>query len=174
MGGVAIAISLVPPLCVVGISLQEGQLTAAGGAMLLFLTNYLAILLAGGIILSIVGLGKVAVAQKSGQLRRRGLALFLVGVLLVTIPLTLSTIQAIDHTVQTQSATANVTAWLEGTDYRVVSVIVNDNVVIATIEGSGDLNPIQQLANQLSAQLKRAILVNLRTLPAQLSSSSSP
>ncbi|HYT34641.1 MAG TPA: DUF389 domain-containing protein, partial [Ktedonobacteraceae bacterium] len=44
MGGVAIAISLVPPLCVVGISLQKGQLDAAGGAFLLFMTNFLAIL----------------------------------------------------------------------------------------------------------------------------------
>ena len=43
IGGVAIAISLVPPLCVVGISLQKGQLDAAGGAFLLFMTNFLAI-----------------------------------------------------------------------------------------------------------------------------------
>jgi uncharacterized hydrophobic protein (TIGR00271 family) len=35
MGGVAIAISLVPPLCVVGISLQKGQLDAVVGAFLL-------------------------------------------------------------------------------------------------------------------------------------------
>ena len=58
IGGVAIAISLVPPLCVVGIALEQGRLDAAGGAMLLFATNYLAILLAGGIVLVAVGLGK--------------------------------------------------------------------------------------------------------------------
>ena len=46
--GVAISISLVPPLCVVGIALSAGQWTAAGGAMLLFLTNLFSILLAGG------------------------------------------------------------------------------------------------------------------------------
>ena len=62
MGGVAIAISLVPPLCVVGISLQQGQLGAAAGALLLFMTNFLAILLAGGVVLLIVGLGKTAVS----------------------------------------------------------------------------------------------------------------
>ena len=50
MGGVAIAISLVPPLCVVGISLQQARWDAAAGAFLLFMTNYLAILLAGGIV----------------------------------------------------------------------------------------------------------------------------
>lgn len=46
--GVAIAISLVPPLRVVGLSLLAGEINAATGAMLLFITNFLAIILAGG------------------------------------------------------------------------------------------------------------------------------
>jgi uncharacterized membrane protein len=45
--GAAIAIALVPHLCVVGIGLAQGQWNAAGGALLLFLTNFLSILLAG-------------------------------------------------------------------------------------------------------------------------------
>ena len=87
MGGVAIAISLVPPLCVVGIALQQGQLDAAGGAFLLFMTNFLAILLAGGVVLVVLGLGRLAVTQEHARVRRRGLALFVVGILIVTIPL---------------------------------------------------------------------------------------
>mgnify|MGYP005841709157 CR=1 FL=1 len=41
MGGVAIAISLVPPLCVVGIALRMGELGPANGALMLFITNFL-------------------------------------------------------------------------------------------------------------------------------------
>jgi uncharacterized hydrophobic protein (TIGR00271 family) len=174
MGGVAIAISLVPPLCVVGISLQQGQLDAAAGALLLFLTNYLAILLAGGVVLVILGLGKLELSQKYGRVRRSGLALFVVGILLVTIPLTLSTFQAVIYTMANQNATAEVQQWLEGTSYQVVTVNVNDRVVIATVEGSGELKPTQQLANQLAATLNRPVLLNLRVLPAQLGTSSSP
>jgi uncharacterized hydrophobic protein (TIGR00271 family) len=174
MGGVAIAISLVPPLCVVGISLQQGQLDATAGALLLFLTNYLTILLAGGVVLVILGLGKMEVAQEHGWVRRRGLALFVVGILLVTVPLTLSTIQAVTRTLANRNATEEVQQWLEGTSYQVVIVNVNDQVVIATIEGSGELKSTQQLANQLAAALNRPVIVNLRTLPAQLSASSSP
>jgi uncharacterized hydrophobic protein (TIGR00271 family) len=48
--GAAIAIALVPPLCVVGIGLAEGQWNAAGSALLLFITNFLSILLAGGLL----------------------------------------------------------------------------------------------------------------------------
>ena len=52
--GVAISISLVPPLCVVGIGLSEGQWDASLGALLLFLTNFLSILLAGGGVLALL------------------------------------------------------------------------------------------------------------------------
>ena len=174
MGGVAIAISLVPPLCVVGISLQQGQMDAAAGALLLFLTNYLAILLAGGVVLVVIGLGKLAGAQEHARIRRRGLALFVVGILLVSIPLTLTTYQAVTRTTDNHKATAEVEAWLEDTSYQVVTVNVNDRLVITTIEGSGELKPTQQLANQLAVALDRPVLVNLRTLPAQLGASSSP
>jgi uncharacterized hydrophobic protein (TIGR00271 family) len=44
LAGLAIAVALVPPMCVVGISLSAGQWPEAGGALLLFLTNLLGIL----------------------------------------------------------------------------------------------------------------------------------
>ncbi len=174
MGGVAIAISLVPPLCVVGIALQQGQLDAAWGAMLLFLTNYLAILLAGGLALLILGLGKLGMAREQGRVRRSGLVLFVVGTLLVTIPLTISSVQAIYHIQANRNATAEVEQWLEGTAYQVVTVNVGEKVVLVTVEGSGDLNPARQLANQLATVLNRPVILNLRTLPAQLGASSGP
>ena len=174
MGGVAIAISLVPPLCVVGISLQQGQLGATAGALLLFMTNFLAILLAGGVVLLIVGLGKSAVSQEHARVRRRGLALFVMGILLITIPLTLSAYQAVIHAAENNTATSEVGQWLEGTSYRVVTVNVNDRVVIATVEGAGELEPTQQLANQLAAALGHPVVVNLRMLPVQMGVSSNP
>ena len=174
MGGVAIAISLVPPLCVVGISLQQGRLDAAGGAMLLFLTNFLAILLAGGIVLVAVGLGKLAARPENAKVRRRGFIVFVAGVLLVTIPLTLTTYQGVIHASENNKATSQVQKWLEGTSYQMVAVKVDDQVVITTVEGSGELKPVQELANQLALALEHPVLVNLRTLPAQIGTSSSP
>jgi uncharacterized hydrophobic protein (TIGR00271 family) len=73
MGGVAIAISLVPPLCVVGISLNAGEVGAAVGAFMLFCTNFLAILLAGGITFMLIGLGGQAIAKGNARLRRHQL-----------------------------------------------------------------------------------------------------
>lgn len=53
--GVAIAAALVPPISVIGIGLAKGDLAVASGAMLLFVTNLVAITLAGTITLLLLG-----------------------------------------------------------------------------------------------------------------------
>jgi uncharacterized hydrophobic protein (TIGR00271 family) len=174
MGGVAIAISLVPPLCVVGISLQQGRWDAAAGALLLFSTNYLAILLVGGVIFILTGLGRLAVTQEHARVRQRGFILFIVGLLLVTIPLTLTTYQAVMQATDTHKATAEVDEWLQDTSYRVVTVNVKDRAVMVTIEGSGELKPAQQLANQIALTLNRPVNLSLLTLPGLMGVASSP
>lgn len=50
LAGTAIAVALVPPVCVMGLLLSQGALAAAGGAGLLFCTNLLGIL-TGGLVL---------------------------------------------------------------------------------------------------------------------------
>jgi uncharacterized hydrophobic protein (TIGR00271 family) len=174
IGGVAIAISLVPPLCVVGIALRQGQLDAAGGALLLFATNYLAILLAGGIVLALVGLGKSSATEGSARTRKRGFALFVIGMLVVAIPLSLTSYQAVVSARDNRIATTEVEKWLEGTTYVVDAVKVNDRITIVTVEGSGALKSLQPLANNLASTLKRPILVTLRTIPVQIGASTGP
>ncbi|MGB7439468.1 MAG: DUF389 domain-containing protein [Coleofasciculaceae cyanobacterium] len=46
LAGTAIAVALMPPLCVVGITLSQGAWQASGGAFLLYFTNLLGITLA--------------------------------------------------------------------------------------------------------------------------------
>jgi len=174
IGGVAIAISLVPPLCVVGISLQKGQLDTAAGASLLFMTNFLAILLAGGVVLIVLGLGRSAVLREQVRIRRRGLVLFVACILLVTIPLSQTAYQSIMNAEANNNATTTVQQWLQGTSYQVDMVNVNDRVVKVTVEGTGEMKPLHQLANQLAVALGRPVLVNLLTLPTQIGKSSSP
>ncbi|HXL35602.1 MAG TPA: DUF389 domain-containing protein [Ktedonobacteraceae bacterium] len=174
LGGVAIAISLVPPLCVVGISLRCGQMSAALGSFLLFMTNFLAILFAGGVVLVIIGLGKSAVLKEQLRLRRRGLILFVVCLLLVTIPLSVTAYQNITSATENANATTEVQNWLKGTSYQVDTVSVNGQVVSVTVDGTGQIKPLQQLANQLARTLGQPVLVNLRTIPAQNSASQSP
>ncbi len=174
LGGVAIAISLVPPLCVVGISLRAGQMSAALGSFLLFMTNFLAILFAGGVVLLIIGLGKPAISKEQMRLRRRGLILFIACLLLIAIPLSLTAYQNIMGIEDNNTATVTVQNWLQGTSYQVDTVNVNGRVVSVTIDGTGQTKPLQQLANQLARALHRPVLLNVRTVPAQNSESQSP
>lgn len=171
MGGVAIAISLVPPLCVVGIALQMGHWAAAGGALLLFTTNFLAILLAGGLTFLIVGLGRVVTTREQISLRRRGFVLFIIGTVLITVPLTLTAYHSLRQAADTNAAAAVIQQWLQGTSYQEIGVDVEDQVVIASVEGNGDLQPAQTLAEKLAAALGHPIIVHLRTVPTESASS---
>lgn len=168
IGGVAIAISLVPPLCVVGIALQQAQYDPAWGALLLFLTNFLAILLAGGMVFVALGLGTVALTPQQAQLRRRGFAVFAIGVLIVALPLSVTSYRTIQSTLDTRSATVAVEHWLEGTTYNVLQVSVNGGQVSAAVEGSGTLKPVQDLAESLAVTLERPVTVVLRTVNSEV------
>jgi hypothetical protein len=149
-------------------------MSAALGSFLLFMTNFLAILFAGGVVLVIIGLGKSAASQEELRLRRRGLILFVVCLVLVTIPLSLTAYQNIVGIEDNNTATVTLQNWLQGTSYQVDTVSVNGRVVSVTVDGIGQLQPVQQLANQLARALRRPILLNLRTVPAQNSESQGP
>ncbi|MFB4302258.1 DUF389 domain-containing protein [Actinomadura sp. NTSP31] len=85
--GVAIAISLVPPLVVVGVCLGDGAPGLALGALVLFASNALSLVLAGTFIFAALGY----VEAPAGRTRARtALALSAVG-LVVLIPLGVST-----------------------------------------------------------------------------------
>ncbi len=58
IAGVAIAVALVPPLCVSGLSLGSGQWDSGLGAFMLFLANFLTIQLAASIVFGMAGLGR--------------------------------------------------------------------------------------------------------------------
>ena len=162
MGGVAIAISLVPPLCVVGIALSEGNWGAAGGALLLFLTNFLAILLAGGVVFLLSGLGRLAIGDELARTRRNAFIVVIAATLLVAIPLSLTSYQVVAGALENRAAVGDTESWLADTTYKAVSVAVYDDQVVVTVEGDGSLRPLRLLANQLAQTLKRPISVNLR------------
>ena len=61
--GVAIAISLVPPLAVAGVCLGEGSVAQFLGALLLFLSNLVALVLAGTVLFAALGYAQEADAE---------------------------------------------------------------------------------------------------------------
>ncbi len=96
--GIAIAISLVPPLAVVGVCLGEGRVTLATGALLLFLSNAVALVVAATVVFSATGYGTEARAarQDAGAPRhRRAMLVATVAVLAVAVPMAANSVQAL-------------------------------------------------------------------------------
>lgn len=84
--GVAIAIALMPPLAVVGFGIATGNLTIAGGAFLLFLTNLVTIALTAAFMARIYGFGSHLTPAHT---RLQGI-LMIVGLTALSIPLALT------------------------------------------------------------------------------------
>lgn len=81
--GVAIAVALVPPLCVSGIGLGWLNLEIFYGAMLLFLTNLTGIIMAAGLSFMVIGFAPFSRAKK-------GIMISVLMVAVISIPLIFS------------------------------------------------------------------------------------
>jgi len=91
LAGVAIAAALAPPLTTVGIGLRLRRWWIAGGALLLFSTNMVSIVAAGGLTFFLLGFRPEPHEPDRTIILRRGLRSVLVLLLLVTIPLVVLT-----------------------------------------------------------------------------------
>tara|TARA_R100000365_G_C2714306_1_gene48748 strand:- start:10 stop:813 length:804 start_codon:yes stop_codon:yes gene_type:complete len=89
--GVAIAISLVPPLGVVGVCAGVGEWDAAIGALWLFLSNVVALIIAGSIIFTLAGYAREPSSLPTAR-RRRAYVIVGIAAVIVVIPLAFNTI----------------------------------------------------------------------------------
>jgi uncharacterized hydrophobic protein (TIGR00271 family) len=113
MPGVAISIALVPPLCVVGLTLSSNEGQDAAGAMLLFATNFACIVVMGIIVMHLYRVPRMVtditrrkrVAQIIAVLVNLGL------LAMVAIPLTITSKQLSDTYAITDCLTAKINEW---------------------------------------------------------------
>jgi uncharacterized hydrophobic protein (TIGR00271 family) len=136
LGGVAIAISLVPPLCVVGVCLASGHWLAALGAFLLFVTNFLSILVAGSLLFGVAGVGALTRKEMSAQARRNAFVVIAVAVALICIPLGVLTYRSIAQAQEVAAAASATESWLGARPYDIDAVAIDDNGTLRiTISG---------------------------------------
>lgn len=163
--GVAIAISLVPPLCVLGITIEAGAYDQAAGAMLLFGTNVAAILLTG---LTVMALYKVpsfaAIDTVVKQRRAIGLAIALV--LLVSLPLAVSSIDTIQERLTEGRVDGIARDWADANGWEIDDVYTDshDSVVVFASGGLPVPDP-DGLRTMLDDAGERAVDVQLHLVP---------
>lgn len=162
--GVAIAISLVPPLANVGILAAVGRLDLALGSLILFVTNYLAILLTGSFIFSMMGYPKAYYATHSRGSKRTTLAFALVLLSLILIPLSTSSYKYIQGSLIERRAADATKSWVADSDYRLVSVSAGSEEVRVVIAGAGNLPPEEVLQKALRGKLF-ALPVTMEIVP---------
>jgi uncharacterized hydrophobic protein (TIGR00271 family) len=135
--GVAIAISLVPPLSVVGLTLESGALGEAFGALVLFGTNVAAIIATGTIVLLAFRVRDVAAATGRPVGRLTGRTLLAVGglVVLVSIPLTYGSIQLADQQQTTAQARPVAEQWGEQVGWEIERISYRQNALLVTALG---------------------------------------
>jgi uncharacterized hydrophobic protein (TIGR00341 family) len=158
MPGVAIAISLVPPLAVVGITAHAGDLDGAFGAFQLFASNMLAMIVAGSILFTVYGYAREA----SGEFSRRW-AYFVVGLatLLIVAPLTVTTVQTVRRQNILDTAEATALEWAADSNTRVIRTDFEGEDLILYVEDLDDL-PAGDLATELTgvAPAGTVVIVN--------------
>ncbi|MCE5260077.1 MAG: TIGR00341 family protein [Chloroflexi bacterium] len=169
--GVAIATALMPPLCVVGISLATGHFKEAYGASLLYITNMASISFGGIVVFLLLGF------QKRRQVHRRPFPLALVVlavlVLLVTVPLTISSIQYVHERRLYDDAYEITMQYLDElpkTDLVSLEVTGDGEPelsIVITIRASYSLSYQQatELQSAIATRLQRPIAMELEVIP---------
>jgi uncharacterized hydrophobic protein (TIGR00271 family) len=166
--GVAIAVALVPPLSVVGVTLQQQRWEEAWGALLLFLTNAVGIILISALVFALMGFVSLARLRTYWSEARASLATILVSGLLIAVPLGLAGDQILSESSEQGNAEEAVATWLgEDTDLIVSSVTVGEPDVDAILVGPGEYPPIEDLEIALSDSLGYPVVVTLIQVPAQ-------
>ena len=164
--GVAIAVALAPPLAVVGVSLQAGEFSFAIGALLLFLTNLVGIVVASGVTYILSGYSPWTRLEQSGEQGRKSLVLVGLAAVLVTFPLALIGDDILDELTVSADAEGAVADWLgEETEFSVAQVQVSGSNVDVVIVGPGEPPNPNDLATDMAAALDRSVVVELQVIP---------
>jgi uncharacterized hydrophobic protein (TIGR00271 family) len=159
--GVAIAISLVPPLAVVGVCLGQQAYSLAAGALLLFVSNLLALVLAGTLVFTAVGFGG---RTEPGLSRRK--AYLTIGILLVvvTVPLIANTAATYLISVWTDRVKTVATQWVSQVPGASIdSVDVVSRNVYVRVQTSGEVPPVDDLTRSLGGQVPDGVSVVVTT-----------
>jgi len=165
--GVAIAISLVPPLAVVGLTLESGADGQARGALLLFLANVCAILFSGLVVMALYRVGRLAGAPLglSARQQRTAAVLVVAFVIAVALPLGASTKQSIAESLRRSDVTTVAEQWAKQRHWEIVDVDNAEAGVVVRAIGPLPAPDPTALRAALDARGLRAVDVRLELLP---------
>ena len=147
--GVAIAVALVPPLAVVGITLRAGETALATGALLLYGTNLAAIVTVSTVIFVVAGF---VPGRRLASMAPRVVAGGLIGlgiVVVLAVLLATRSIESGNRARQISQIREATSTWLGGTFDEAEVVDVDGNIVRVRITGPTEPPPSSELAREI-------------------------
>jgi hypothetical protein len=136
----------------VGILLALGRPGLALGSLLLFATNYFAILLTGAMVFGLLGFSEAAMIERTDWAKRKAIAIALAAILLITIPLSYTSYGIVVNNAITARIYKASEQWLKESSYRLISINTEtaDNTIYMVLRGEGEIPPLDILIEQLS------------------------
>ena len=169
--GVAIAISLVPPLAVVGLTLESGAPEQAAGAMLLFITNVSAILASGVVVMAIYRVYEhlPAPGGERRYVNRKGaVGAVIVMIVVVMIPLAATSTRIGQAALDEIGVKSTADVWAAPSDWTIVAVsTVGDKVEVRATGPLPQPDPAT-LRAALDARGMQDLTVDLELVPGNV------
>ncbi|WP_436963293.1 DUF389 domain-containing protein [Streptomyces sp. SudanB148_2056] len=161
--GVAIAISLVPPLVVAGVCLGQLSGWLALGALVLFVSNLFALVFGGMVVFASLGYGTEA-DKAAGRPARRTYAAMILLFTAVFVPLTANTVITLLLDTWTGRTKDAAQQWLADVpDASVTSVDATSRTMYVHVRSPGDLPPVESLLDRLEGRIPDGIPVAVDT-----------
>jgi len=164
--GVAIAVSLVPPLATVGICLELGRVSDAAGALLLFTTNFAAIVVAACVVFALAGATPDRTMLRERHRVRNGMIVAVIALAIIAIPLFVTGLDRVFDSIHANEGAPVVRDWIGGRDLTVTSWSVDGSKVALTLSGPDTPGDPSALSKSLAVAFGRPVALDLRYVPS--------
>ncbi|MGA7689607.1 MAG: DUF389 domain-containing protein [Jiangellales bacterium] len=166
IAGVAIAVALVPPLGVVGVSLEAQRWDDAVGSLVLFMTNFVSIVLAAAAVFVLAGFAESSRLRSKRKEVASTLAPFGSLALVILVPLVFTAEGILATATQQRQAQDTVADWLgDDSGVRVTQVVVDNDEVTVNMAGTEAIPPPRRLQDDLSEALDRDVTLIIEYTP---------
>ena len=168
IAGVVIAAAIVPPIAVMGISISHGNLSMAGGAFILLMSNLIAVTFSASL-LFLVSRFKGPVSEKGQEQRKSNIRWASVLLIFMAMPLFLITSKVVNESNRQNMIRETIAVIIP--DSMITSIEINEQSEIATIEitlqHSGDLTEkqIDELKDILSIKMRTVVIPRITVVP---------
>ena len=166
IAGVAIAVALVPPLGVVGLTLQTGMIAEGLGAFLLFLTNLVSILLSATVVFFLAGYAPLERLQKNRREVGTIYGTILIAALVILVPLVFTGEGVLSASSRQRTVQTTVSDWLvDEPDLKTERIEIDGTEIGVLLTGVGQIPSVEALEDSLAESFGEPVTLTIAYAP---------